>query len=118
MNTRTCCAMTVALVLYASVSVAEEPASGEVAIPYTAYTNDRSRVMFMPETRKLLQEAQALEKEGHTQEAIDKYQDAYDLQPLSDVETEIAFAQARAGLWLPAARHLHEVLSMRYVRER
>jgi hypothetical protein len=119
MQTRTYTAsLALALALYAPPSFGDAPASGSFSIPYTAYASDRSRAMFQPETVKLLREAQALEKSGQAQEAIDKYQDAYDLQPLGDVETELAFAQARAGLWLPAARHLQEVLRNRSVRER
>jgi hypothetical protein len=118
MQTRTYAAsIAVALALYAPPSFGDAPTTGEVAIVHTSYTSDRAHAMFSRETLKLLREAQALEKGGHVQEAIDKYQDAYDLQPLSDTETELAFAQARAGLWLPAARHLQEVLRNRSVRQ-
>ncbi len=93
------------------------PAEG-INIPLTTLTSDRARALFFPPVMKLLQEAQAVEKAGRMQEAIDKYQDAYDLSPLGDVQTELAFAQARAGLFLPAARHLHEILQMGSVRLR
>jgi hypothetical protein len=119
LGTRACLAsIAVALALYASPSFGDVSTSGAVAVAHTSYSSDRSHAMFSRETLKLLQEAQGLEKDGRVEEAIDKYQDAYDLQPLGDVETELAFAQARAGLWLPAARHLQEVLRSMRVRER
>ncbi|MDI3281761.1 PEGA domain-containing protein [Polyangium sp. 15x6] len=74
--------------------------------------------MFPPTSQKHLREAQRLEKEGKMQEALDEYQTAYDYQPLSDVQAELGFAQARMGLFLPAARNLGEVLMFSHVQDR
>ncbi|MDI3290204.1 hypothetical protein [Polyangium sp. 15x6] len=94
------------------------PAPEPIKIPYTSYTSARSLAMFPPTSQKHLREAQRLEKEGKMQEALDAYQTAYDYQPLSDVQAELGFAQARMGLFLPAARNLGEVLMFSHVRDR
>ncbi len=102
-----------------SVARADEPAATAPSpqapiIPYTSYTSVRSKEMFFPTAMPHLKKAQALEKEGKTQEALEKYAEAYFVQPLTDVEVEVALAQARAGLYLPAARTLQTVLSSQY----
>ncbi len=83
-------------------------------IPYTSYTSTRSKEMFWSRARASLMKAQALEKEGKTQEALDEYEHALSLQGLTDVEIERTLAQARAGSYLPAARELQRVLSSQY----
>ncbi|MDC0747552.1 hypothetical protein [Polyangium mundeleinium] len=96
----------------------EPPKPEPLEIPYTSYTTGRAHELFYPPALRLLREAQALEKEGKAQAALDKYRDAYDRQRLSDVQLELAFAQARMGLYLPAARNLAEVMAIGYVKGR
>jgi len=96
----------------------EPPKPEPLEIPYTSYATNRAQQLIFPPALRLLREAQALEKEGQVQAALEKYKDAYDRQPLSDVQTELAFAQARMGLYLPAARNLAEVLALGYVKGR
>ncbi|MRG93048.1 PEGA domain-containing protein [Polyangium spumosum] len=65
----------------------------------------------------MLVEAQALEKEGKIQEALDKYRDAYELNDGPSVQIELAFAQARAGLHLPCARHIQDLFAFWSARD-
>ncbi|MDI1435687.1 hypothetical protein [Polyangium sorediatum] len=117
-------ASTVLLVVSVSSSARAEEPSPEppkpefIHIPPSSYASARAHELFYPTVMRLLREAQALEKEGKAQAALDKYQDAYDRQRLSDVQTELAFAQARMGLYLPAARNLAEVLALGYAKDR
>ncbi|TKD09491.1 hypothetical protein [Polyangium fumosum] len=117
-------ASTVLLVVSMSSSARAEEPSPEppkpefIHIPPSSYASARAHELFYPAVMRLLREAQALEKEGKAQAALDKYQDAYDRQRLSDVQTELAFAQARMGLYLPAARNLAEVLALGYAKDR
>lgn len=91
---------------------AEPPPGETLSIPHVSYNSNRARLAFVEEQRKLLIEAQALEKAGKIQEALDKYQDAYAILSYSDATLELAFAQARAGLFLPAARNIQETLTL------
>ncbi|MDC3959916.1 PEGA domain-containing protein [Polyangium jinanense] len=118
-------ASTVLLAVSVSSAALADPSSKppgheaeSIKIPYTSYTSARSLAMFPPTSQKHLREAQRLEKEGKMQEALDEYQTAYDYQPLSDVQAELGFAQARMGLFLPAARNLGEVLMFAHVQDR
>ncbi|MDI1442910.1 hypothetical protein [Polyangium sp. 6x1] len=100
--------------LSAPASSPKAPDAPKVIIPYTSYTSPRSVEMFWSRCRESLMKAQALEKAGKTQEALDEYDRAVNLQGLTDVEIERTLAQARAGNYLPAARQLQEVLSSQY----
>ncbi|MDC0741095.1 hypothetical protein [Polyangium mundeleinium] len=114
-----------------SVSLAEEgvgvsaPASTEptevpenLKIPYTVYTTDRAiMTLFHASTRKLLLEAQALEKAGKVAAALEKYQDAYAHNSLPDTQLELGLAQARAGLFLPCARNIQDVIAFWALRD-
>ncbi|MDI1483517.1 hypothetical protein [Polyangium sp. y55x31] len=89
-----------------------------LVIPYTNYNTDRALVsLFHSATRKRLQEAQALEKAGKTQEALEKYQDAHAHHGLPDTQLELGFAQARAGLFLPCARSIQAVVAFWALRD-
>lgn len=90
---------------------APAPTAERPIIPYTSYTSHRSKEMFFLRSREILMKAQALEKEGRTEEALEAYDNALHQQPLIDVQVEVALAQARAGNYLPAARRLQEVLA-------
>ncbi|MDI3291792.1 PEGA domain-containing protein [Polyangium sp. 15x6] len=80
-------------------------------IPYASYTSHRAVLAFSQRQREILIEAQALEKAGKIQEALDRYKDAFDILPYSDATLELAFAQARAGLFLAAARNIQDVMT-------
>ncbi|MDI1446274.1 hypothetical protein [Polyangium sp. 6x1] len=87
-------------------------------IPYTDLNTDRALLsLYDAPTRKRLQEAQALEKAGKTQEALEKYQDAHVHHHLPDTQLELGFAQARAGLFLPCARNIQAVIAFWALRE-
>ncbi|MDI3283845.1 tetratricopeptide repeat protein [Polyangium sp. 15x6] len=90
---------------------APAPTAERPIIPYTSYTSRRSKEMFFLRSRESLMKAQALEKEGRIEEALEAYDNALHQQPLIDVQVEVALAQARAGNYLPAARRLQEVLA-------
>jgi hypothetical protein len=87
-------------------------------IPYTDFNTNRAlKTLYHAPTRKLLQEAQALEKAGKTQEALEKYQDAYAHHGLPDTQLELGFAQARAGMMLPCARNIQAVMAFWALRD-
>ena len=112
-----------------SVSLAQEgvgaPAPTEpiqvpekLEIPHTVYTTDRAIMTpFHQSTRKLLVEAQALEKAGKVAAALEKYQDAYAHNSLPDTQLELGLAQARAGLFLPCARNIQDVIAFWALRD-
>ncbi|MDI1432072.1 hypothetical protein [Polyangium sorediatum] len=112
-----------------SVSLAEEGAGApaptepiqvpeKLEIPYTVYTTDRALMTtFHESTRKLLLEAQALEKAGKVAAALEKYQDAYAHNSLPDTQLELGLAQARAGLFLPCARNIQDVIAFWALRD-
>ncbi|MDC0747738.1 hypothetical protein [Polyangium mundeleinium] len=87
-------------------------------IPYTDFNTDRALMtLYHAATRKRLLEAQALEKAGKTQEALETYQDAYAHQGLPDTQLELGFAQARAGMMLPCARNIQAVIAFWTLRD-
>ncbi|MDI3283858.1 hypothetical protein [Polyangium sp. 15x6] len=79
-------------------------------IPYLSYTSGRALSTWYPDTLALLREAQTLEKEGKTNEALEKYRDAWRLEPYGNTYVELGLADARAGNMLPCARNLQTAL--------
>ncbi|MDI1480111.1 hypothetical protein [Polyangium sp. y55x31] len=109
-------ASTVLLVVSVSSSAAlAEPTSDASStdppkIPYATLTSGRALSTWFPETLKLIREAQALEKEGKTSEALDKYRDAWEIEPYTNTYAELGLAEARAGNLLACARNLQVAL--------
>jgi hypothetical protein len=80
-------------------------------IPYANYDSLRGRRWLTYDTSlPILQEAQRLEKEGLRKQALDMYQDAYKETPFWRVQVDLAYAQARAGQYLSAARNLQDAI--------
>ncbi|MDI3290687.1 hypothetical protein [Polyangium sp. 15x6] len=108
-------ASTVLLAISVSSSALAEPTSDASPtdppkIPYATLTSGRALSTWFPETLTLLREAQALEKEGKTSEALDKYRDAWEIEPYTNTYAELGLAEARAGNLLACARNLQVAL--------
>ncbi len=104
--------MLLALGLLLSTKAEAAPPLTAKEVPFTNYDTVNCRNVLSPPTRALLIQAQSLEKAGKIDDALEKYREAFHLSPALDAEAELAFALARAGSFLPAARHLQEVLWM------
>ncbi|MRG93670.1 hypothetical protein, partial [Polyangium spumosum] len=74
-------------------------------IPFASYDSARAVRALHVETRKILKEAQALEKAGKMDEALEKYRDAWRDAPYVEMQAELGLAEARAGHMLPCARN-------------
>jgi hypothetical protein len=79
-------------------------------IPYASLGSDRARSVWWPETLAILKQAQALEKEGKALEALEKYRDAWRIEPYNNTYIELGLAEARLGSLLACARNLQRAI--------